>query len=47
MGLRAHLPLGWQEAEKCDYPLKGSMLSLGKGGGHMPTARLISKQALP
>ena len=32
------LPPGWQEAEKCDYPLQGSMLPLGKGGGPMPTA---------
>lgn len=32
------LPPGWQEAEKCDYPLQGSMLSLGNGGGPMPTA---------
>lgn len=37
-GLRARSPLGWREAEECDYPLKGSMQSLGKGGGHMPTA---------
>lgn len=40
-------PLGRQNAEKCDYTVQGSMLSLDKGGGPVPTARLISKPLLP
>lgn len=32
------LPPNWQEAEKYDYLLQHSMLSLGKGSGPMPTA---------
>jgi hypothetical protein len=36
--LEGSAPWGWQEAEKCDSPLQGLMLSLSKGSGPMPTA---------